>query len=251
MARADRSTPAGLLATYRAELLRWNRQINLLSRRDTAAAADRLIAQCADAFDLWWGADGAELVAGGRVRWFDLGSGGGLPAFVWLALLAGRGVAVEATLVEPRTKRAWFLERLARLPGAPDFRVVAARWGEGAYPVVSADESPILFTIKALRLPESAVLGGLEAAVPASARAPGGEIGIVRFQPAENVTAAELAAELEVPAAGEAFACGGLGFRSFGGRYLAPQGAEGVRVGAAALFVTRHQFLGAGAGARP
>jgi hypothetical protein len=247
MARSDRGAPPRLLAAYRAELLRWNRQINLLSRRDTPAAADLLIAQCVEAFDLWWGAAGAELVAGGRLRWFDLGSGGGLPAFVWLTLLAGRGVEVEATLVEPRTKRAWFLERLARLPGAPGFRVVAERWGEGAYPGAGTEASPILFTLKALRLSEAAILGGLVAAVPAVARAPGGEIGIVRFQPAEGVTAAGLAAELEVPAAGGVFACGGLEFRSFGGRYLVPKGAGGVAAPAAAagLFVTRHQFLGA------
>jgi hypothetical protein len=248
---ADRGAPSGPLAAYRAELLRWNRQINLLSRRDAPAAADQLIAQCADAFDLWWGSAGAELAAGGRVRWFDLGSGGGLPAFVWLVLLAGRGVEVEATLVEPRTKRAWFLERLARLPGAPGFRVVAARWGEGAYPEAGADNSPILFTLKALRLSEAAILGGLEVAVPAMARAPGADIGIVRFQPAEGVTMAGLSAELEVPAAGEAFSCGGLGFRSFGGRYLAPAGkagaGAGAGAGAAGLFVTRHQILGADA----
>lgn len=246
MTTPDPRDPAGLLAAYRAELLRWNQQINLLSRRGAAAAADQLIGQCADAFDLWWGAAGAQLASGGKLRWFDLGSGGGLPAIVWLARLAGRGVDVEATLVEPRVKRAWFLERLARLPGMPAFGVVAARWGEGTRrPGGLAAETPILFTLKALRLPERAVLGGLSAAIPPADLAVGVEIDIVRFQPATGVTAAGLAVDLVVPAAGTEHACGGLRFRSGGGRHLAPPppGAPG----AAGLFVTGHQYLGEGA----
>lgn len=246
MTTPDPRDPTGLLAAYRAELLRWNRQINLLSRREAPATADQLIAQCADAFELWWGAAGARLAAGGRLRWFDLGSGGGLPAIVWLALLAGRGVAAEATLVEPRSKRAWFLERLARLPGAPAFRVAAARWGECAPAPRSGDAGvPILFTLKALRLSEAAVLDGLRAVIPAADLVEGTQISIVRFQPAVGVSAAGLAAELEVPAVGEEFTCGELRFRSGGGRYLAPA-APGVPR-AAGLFVTGHHYVGRGA----
>ncbi|MBK7190711.1 MAG: class I SAM-dependent methyltransferase [bacterium] len=135
MARRDDKAPLDgrtreLLGAYRAELLRWNQQINLLSRRDAEGTADTLIRQCLDAFEMWWLASGAELAAGGTLRLFDLGSGGGLPAFVWLAQLTSRGVATRATLVEPRAKRAWFLERLTHLPGAPAFEVVASRWGD-------------------------------------------------------------------------------------------------------------------------
>lgn len=232
--------PSQLLVDYRAELLRWNQQINLLSRRDTPAAADLLIAQCVDAFDLWWAGAGADLAAGGSLRWFDLGSGGGLPAFVWLALLVGRGVAVEATLVEPRAKRAWFLERLARLPGAPAYRVAAARWGEGSPAGTGGVAAPILFTLKALRLSEAAILGGLDAAVPAPGPAAGTRIDIVRFQPAVGVTAEALARDLGVPAAGTAWMCGERGYRSEGGRYLAPAVPA---TGSAGLFVTGHRVL--------
>jgi hypothetical protein len=246
MTTPDPRDPGGLLAAYRAELLRWNQQINLLSRRGAPATADQLIEQCADAFDLWWGAAGAQLAAGGRLRWIDLGSGGGLPAIVWLERLARRGVAVEATLVEPRAKRAWFLERLARLPGMPSYRVVGARWGEGARaPAAAVADTPILFTLKALRLSETAILSGLSAAIPSADLAAGVGINIVRFQPATGVTAAGLAADLEVPAAGAEHACGGLRFRSGGGRCLAP--AEPGAPGAAGLFVTGHEYLGEGA----
>lgn len=244
---------AALLAAYRDELLRWNRQINLLSRRDAAATADHLIEQCAAAFDMWWEASGAGLASGGRLRWFDLGSGGGLPALVWLALLAGRGVRPDATLVEPRAKRAWFLERLAKLPGAPAFRVVEARWGDGvgflAPPPGSGDDdaapagTPILFTLKALRLPEAMVLGGLGEALAPGSLAPGTEIEIVRFQPAVGVTAAGLARELGVPAAGQAHVSEELHFEAGAPRYLAPSGASRA-AGPAGLFVTRHRLTG-------
>lgn len=239
--RHSAGDPSRLLVAYRAELLRWNRQINLLSRRDTAAAADHLIAQCVDAFDLWWAGAGAELTAGGRLRWFDLGSGGGLPAFVWLAMLAARGVAVEATLVEPRAKRAWFLERLSRLPGVPAYRVVAARWGEGTYPATAGPADPILFTLKALRLPEAAVLGELGAAIPPGGIAAGAAVSIVRFQPATGISAGALAADLDVPPDGAERAFGGLLFRAAGCRFLAP---ETPAPGDAGLFVTHHELLG-------
>lgn len=246
MATTDPRT-AGLLAAYRDELLRWNRQINLLSRQDAATKAEHLIAQCADAFEMWWDASGAALAAGGRLRWFDLGSGGGLPAFVWLVLMSGRGVSAGATLVEPRAKRAWFLERLAKLPGAPAFSVVAARWGDGlafdALPGPAGEdgrESPILFTLKALRLPEAMVLSGLGEAMAPEKLAPGVEIEIVRFQPAVGVTAAGLAADLRVPAAGQAHACEDLRLLAAEPCFLAPGGQPD----SAGLFVTRHRLLG-------
>jgi hypothetical protein len=238
----------GLLGMYRDELLRWNRQINLLTRRDPEAAAETLIRQCIGAFDLWWGASGQALVgAGGALRVFDLGSGGGLPGFVWLALLAEHGVTAEATLVEPRVKRAWFLERLARMPGGPAFAVSAARWGEamapGAAPALagaSGETTPILFTIKALRLAEAAVLGGLGAALPALQLAPGASVELVRFQPTVGVTAAKLARALEIPAPGGRFLAGGRAFEAGECRLLVPHRRGQRSATAAGLLVSRH-----------
>jgi hypothetical protein len=241
----------GLLGMYRDELLRWNRQINLLTRRDPEATAETLIRQCIGAFDLWWGASGQALVgAGGTLRVFDLGSGGGLPGFVWLALLAEHGVVSVATLVEPRVKRAWFLERLARMPGGPTFVVVAARWGEtappGATPALTADsgdQTPILFTLKALRLPEAAILGGLSVATPALRPAPGVPVELVRFQPTVGVTAAKLARTLEIPAPGERFLAGGWSFEAGERRLLVPQRRGQRSATAAGLLVSRHVIV--------
>jgi hypothetical protein len=238
----------GLLGAYREELLRWNRQINLLSRRDPEATADVLIRQCVGAFDLWWGASGQALVGGaGALRMFDLGSGGGLPGFVWLTLLAEQGVAVTAMLVEPRAKRAWFLERLARLPGGTPFMVVAARWGEAPPPAVPAAaaaaataKTPILFTIKALRLPESAVLGGLGVAAPVLRPAPGTPVEVARFQPTVGVTAAKLARALEIPAPGERFLAGGCALEAGERRLLVPTRRGQRSATAAGLLVSRH-----------
>lgn len=259
---------ARLLGAYRGELLRWNRQINLLSRRDPEGTASALIRQCAAAFALWWGASGARLAggaaeggpaptpaaAGGALRVFDLGSGGGLPAFVWLALLAERGVAVRATLVEPRQKRAWFLERLRRLPGAPAYDVVAAPWDAGAAAVAvvggeaAADTAPILFTLKALRLSETSVLAPLPAALGAGGVAAGRAVEIVRFQPDADLDVAALARELGIPAAGAVPATGEVAWASEGHTFLVP-GADGpaaAAVAAAALLVSRHRAAAVG-----
>jgi hypothetical protein len=239
---------AGLLTAYRGELLRWNRQINLLSRRDPEGTATALIRQCAAAFALWWAASGAGL-AGGALRVFDLGSGGGLPAFVWLALLAERGVAARATLVEPRQKRAWFLERLRRLPGAPAYDVVAAPWAADAAAVVgdggeaAADTTPILFTLKALRLSETAVLAPLPAVLGAGGAAAGRAVEIVRFQPATDLDVAALAWDLGIPAAGAVVALGDVAWASEGHAFLrpGPAGPAAADVAAAGLLVSRHR----------
>ena len=239
---------AALLAAYRAELLRWNRQVNLLSRRDPEGTADALVRQCAAAFTRWWEASGAGLVGpASALRLVDLGSGGGLPAFVWLALLAERGVAVRATLVEPRRKRAWFLERLRQLPGAPPYEVAAAVWGPqaGGLAAGAAGDGafgswPILFTIKALRLSEGEVLGPLPAALGDAALSAGSRVEIVRFQPAEGVTAAGLARELAIPAVGTTLRWGGGAFQAEDCRYLAPAPGEAADGGGAGLLVSRH-----------
>ena len=244
----------GLLGLYRDELLRWNRQINLLTRRNPEATAETLIRQCIGAFDLWWGASGQALVgAGGVLRVFDLGSGGGLPGFVWLSLLAERGVAATATMVEPRVKRAWFLERLARMPGGPNFAVVAARWGEAPPPGAAAtnmgragEATPILFTLKALRMSEAAILGGLSVVSPMLRPDPGVPAELVRFQPTVGVTAAKLTRSLEIPASGERFAAGGWIFEAGERRLLVPQRRGQRSAMAAGLLVSRHIVVESG-----
>ena len=114
---------------YRSEVLRWNESINLVSRRDTEAQLDGLLAQCDDALAAWRrAAKPLGLAADGRdVLYLDLGSGGGLPAVVWHERLVAAAGRLRTVLVEPREKRAWFLERVARQLAAPIPDVFACR----------------------------------------------------------------------------------------------------------------------------
>jgi len=68
--------------------------------------------------------DAAQLcsLAEGRLSWFDIGSGAGLPGLVIAILTEG-----PVTLVEPRRLRADFLEHVAETLELPNVRVVAAK----------------------------------------------------------------------------------------------------------------------------
>ena len=86
-------------------LLRWNRTINLISRRDEALVWDRHIA---DALAL------LPLLPPEFVRAIDLGSGAGLPGLV-MAIATGK----PFDLVDADHRKAAFLREAARESGAP------------------------------------------------------------------------------------------------------------------------------------
>ena len=195
MTGADR--PA--LAAYRAEVLRWNRRINLVSRQDTAARLDGLLQQCGAAHEALTAAEPD--LAVGRVLYCDLGSGGGLPGVVWHLRLRATTAALESWLVEPREKRAWFLQRVARVLGPDAFAVAAARWDEiAARSAFRADAA--LVSLKALRLTDAEVLAGLTT-LREGAGTPPARVVIVRFHPAGAAWTPALAAELGTAAVGE------------------------------------------------
>jgi len=181
-----------VLREFRAQVLRWNRQISLVSRKDTAATLDRLLVQCREGLDIFLAADPCGLTTAANREYFDLGSGGGLPGIVWHVLLNERGVAAHSVLVEPREKRAWFLERLRGLAGMPDFGVSADRWGDHVVGPAPGPETVTLISLKALKLTDPEVL----AALPEQ----GGRSGLViaRYCPPGEALTAELASELEI-----------------------------------------------------
>jgi 16S rRNA G527 N7-methylase RsmG len=155
------------LQLYRAEVLRWNTQINLISRQSPEAVLDRLVEQCLGA---WVGIE-SYLAATERSRelvYIDIGSGNGLPGIVWHCCFEAAGVGVSTYLIEPRLKRAWFLERCARQLGLGGVRVVTGRWGED--PVAMAGASgpgkDVLISLRALRLDDVEVLAGLSGIAP-------------------------------------------------------------------------------------
>ncbi len=100
------------LLAYRDELARWGRVHNLTSVLDPARMVP---VHLLDSLAL------APLVRGVRVA--DIGSGGGLPGLPLAIADPGLGM----TLVEPRTKRALFLEHVVRTLGLGNVIVERAR----------------------------------------------------------------------------------------------------------------------------
>jgi hypothetical protein len=197
------------LREYRNQVLRWNRQISLVSRQDPEATLDRLVIQCRDGFALLAG----EVALESGVAYYDLGSGGGLPGVIWHLLLVERGLDPRTCLVEPREKRAWFLDRLRSVPGMPGFRVAEGRWGETE--IAGTGATQILISLKALKLTDPVVVEGL----PAETRRR--SLIIARYYPPGEPWTPELATDLQISEPGTEVAGGGVRWRAVGTRVLA------------------------------
>ena len=102
------SAPASIdtLRRFVGEILRWNLELGLVSKKDPLAACRRLIIESAEFGDVVGRALGG--VAGVRVA--DVGSGAGFPGVVWRLQRAD----FELVLIERREKRAVFLESVVR-----------------------------------------------------------------------------------------------------------------------------------------
>jgi 16S rRNA G527 N7-methylase RsmG len=195
------------MGQFQQEVVRWNRQINLVSRKGTLARVADLIGQCRDAWMELNSAEFASWDAADSVWYFDLGSGGGLPGYVWHQLLSARFDNLKTWLVEPREKRAWFLERLNKITPERPLQVWNARWcetpsvgGLGSSGMAPADLVParVLISMKALRLSDPVVLTGLEVALGEAALPAGGVVAIARFYPLDQKWTSGLAEELEI-----------------------------------------------------
>ena len=146
------STRRGL-ADFKEHLLRWNPQINLVSRKSTAAIIDGLIEQGLAGIQATADYLFSDQVPGGkqssrRVTYFDLGSGGGIPGIIWHWRLAELGLSPCSCLIEPRSKRAWFLERLGNISGMPPFTVLCERWGENPEEIEEQDDAGIFSNLR-------------------------------------------------------------------------------------------------------
>ena len=236
------------LTAYRDEVLRWNRQINLISRQDSAARLEALLDQSAQGLEAVW----FELIAdrldgyqppgstepGDDLWYIDLGSGGGVPGFVWHLLLNERVESMRTWLVEPREKRAWFLSRLPGICGAPYLDVVTGRWGEvglsGLAAGAAARDWPpvILISLKALHLRDEEVLRGLGEAVTVNPEPPARPSGsslvvIARYYPAGQQLDEALQSDLGLSAESTAVEMGQLRFIAANRGVLGtPPGAE-------------------------
>lgn len=120
----DESSAKGL-AVYIAELLKWNSKLNLVGAPDWKRILAELVA------DSWHLADFMkELPIPDEPRCLDIGAGAGLPG-IPLRLFNDTG---EYVMVEPRQKRAAFLQNVLAKLRLPRTRVVnrrAEELGEG------------------------------------------------------------------------------------------------------------------------
>lgn len=225
---------------FKRELLRWNESINLVSRHDTEARIESLVAQCRDAFLAWTldeGPLGLEYF-GRDVLYVDIGSGGGFPSVVWHEMLARQTMRLRTVLVEPREKRAWFLERVARELAPPPPEVLTSRWDE-ARPPEPVDCDLVLVSLKALRLGDMEILTNLEPPFGTKARA---GICIARFYPANTAWSEDLQTSLSIlPPGGSIRSDFRTGDRA-GFREIESVAAGVLPAGGASLVISRYEL---------
>jgi hypothetical protein len=189
---------SGVRETLRAEILRWNRRINLVTRQDSAPQLDLLLDQCEAGWRLLRDAVPADVLV--RASYVDIGSGNGLPGLIWGAHLRALAPYAPIWLVEPRNRRAWFLRRAARRVGLDGIGVAESRWRPGMVTAASTG-GVMLVSLKALRLTEPEILAGfgIESSLAAADADPVREIVIARFLSSQPVAIDDLARDLQLP----------------------------------------------------
>lgn len=163
------------------EILIWNSRINLVTRQQTERKLATMLAHCLAAWEL-------ARQALGDHDWFatcpyvDIGSGAGLPGLVWASAREHLGHTGPVHLIEPRRRRAWFLQRAAGAMALQGVRVANQRWAEGLLSPPLPATIPALVSLKALKMDDRTILAGV--AAPAYCVSPPPEVAILRFLPA-------------------------------------------------------------------
>lgn len=109
------TSPQDVLREYRDFLLKWNRRIPLVSRKDPEAAFDRLLAQSVEA---------EQHLPQNILTLIDIGSGGGLPG-IPLSVLRPE---MKVRLVERGSNKCLFLRAAALHLGLDSLEVVNESW---------------------------------------------------------------------------------------------------------------------------
>ena len=117
LGRALTDGQAGLLAVYLGLLVKWNSRMNLVGPYGWPEMLENLIQ------DSWHLADLLQTLAPGPEETLDLGAGAGLPG-IPLRVFWDAG---DYYLVEPRQKRAMFMEQAVAHMRLPRTRVICAR----------------------------------------------------------------------------------------------------------------------------
>ncbi len=214
------------LIEFKSELLRWNRQISLVSRQQTDVVLDTLLYQSLSGFRVLQehvnsfvdnnltnnpenDVDNPVDKVTRGILYFDLGSGGGLPGVVWAREFMDFSNSCRAFLVEPREKRSWFLERTIRnkklslSSNGFSCKVISGRWGEPfSFNLDNLNNPLVVVSMKALHLDDEAVARGL-ASVFCGERVRG-QLVICRYFPEGQRLDAELRKILAFPEEGSA-----------------------------------------------
>ncbi len=96
------------LQTYHALLLKWNRSINLVSRKTLQETWTRHFVDSAQIYSV---------ASGENRKWVDLGSGGGFPGLVVAIMAHELSPDLEVTCIESDQRKAAFLNTVIRETG--------------------------------------------------------------------------------------------------------------------------------------
>lgn len=137
---------ADRLTAFIAVLEKWNRAINLVSRRETADIWTRHVFDSAQIFPL---------APTSARRWADLGTGGGFPGLVCAILAQEQTPELAFDLIESDQRKAAFLREAVRITDV-NARVIAQR-------IESVDEAHVYDVVSARALAPLATLFTLAA----------------------------------------------------------------------------------------
>jgi 16S rRNA (guanine(527)-N(7))-methyltransferase RsmG len=110
-----------LLRIFLEELLAWNPQLGLVSKRDTPSVTVNVIHRCVEMWELI-GKHAKDSSRDEPRNVADIGSGAGFPGLIWKLMAPG----LRVTLIERKSRRAFFLERVVGLLGLQDVRILAS-----------------------------------------------------------------------------------------------------------------------------
>jgi 16S rRNA G527 N7-methylase RsmG len=152
-----------VLKLHREETLRWNKQFSLISRIDPEKEIDALLTESVSAFEeiqpMLTNALGEADIR--QIYYYDIGSGGGFPGLEWSCLLQSHDwpgtPSIKTVVVEPRSKRAWFLDRVARLAGDSAMAVIESRWEDVPPLRELPGHSIVLVSLKAIKLADEKI----------------------------------------------------------------------------------------------
>lgn len=203
---------------FAAEVLRWNAQFSLISRTSPEEQLRLLLSECRASFPVLIESLRAVFPVVGDsessprpdIVLIDLGSGGGFPGIPWALQMrdhfsrADDNSSWSAHLVEPRQKRAWFLERCSRKLGLENVEVVESRWGDVGDTGLASSAPPAsgrlwIISLKALKLTESEVWRGFRRFVGRDELLPGESVAICRFHSGVEKDLADTISELALP----------------------------------------------------